>query len=356
MKNSNRKQKTLDQVEIDRGIFFLPTELRSDYTKILHDVTVIDDRAGTSKQCVVIYHQVRELKRLFEKHNLKAGDTVGYAWEKDGLHLSFPKRSIFGFARKVNNIFFLLFALMLIASACGKKQPTMTPQTVEITGDLNGYFEVAQKEIVATEGRWSLWNVELKRTDKPFPWDEGMTMAKFNDTYTDGRAYCKIGFGLETFDKDGNALGKRSATATGLLGPYSSDDILDLMNLQSGETGIIRWDTDPTEDKTKGKLSFRITSAYEIVEGREQNKIVTTNDWDKVLDTYEDYVDRYIACMKKVAAGDMSAMTQYAKLLEKAEELDEQLESASGSMTAKQVSRYTRINNKMLEAAANGLN
>ena len=100
MKNNNRKQKTLDQIEINHGIFFLPQELRSDYTKILHGVTVIDDQAGTSKQCVVIYHQVRELARLFEKHNIKAGDTIGYAWEKDGLHLSFPKKGVLGFLNK----------------------------------------------------------------------------------------------------------------------------------------------------------------------------------------------------------------------------------------------------------------
>jgi hypothetical protein len=36
--------------------------------------------------------------------------------------------------------------------------------------------------------------------------------------------------------------------------------------------------------------------------------------------------------------------------------LGEQLENASGSMTTKQVNRYTRINKKMLEAAANGFN
>lgn len=84
--------------------------------------------------------------------------------------------------------------------------------------------------------------------------------------------------------------------------------------------------------------------------------MTATTDWDKLLDAYENYVDRYIACLKRIASGDMDAMTQYAKLLEKAEELGEQLENASGSMTAKQVSRYTRINKKMLEAAANGFN
>lgn len=258
--------------------------------------------------------------------------------------------------KKVNIIIAvaMLATGIMLRSCENKKQLKMSPQSIEISGDLQGCFEVVDKEIVATEGRWSLWNVELKRTDMPFPWDEGMTVAKLNDTYSDGRAYCKVGFGLETFDKDGNLVDKRSATATGLLGPYSSNDILDLMKLQPGEIGIIRWDTNPYEDKAKDKLTFKITSACEIIEGRGQ--VTATNDWDKVLDAYENYVDRYIACLKRIAGGDMDAMSQYAKLLEKAEELGEQLENASGSMTTKQVNRYTRINKKMLEAAANGFN
>ena len=112
--------------------------------------------------------------------------------------------------------------------------------------------------------------------------------------------------------------------------------------------------TAESQYKAKGKLTFRITSACEIIEGRGQ--VTATNDWDKVLDAYENYVDRYIACLKRIASGDMDAMTQYAKLLEKAEELGEQLENASGSMTTKQVNRYTKINKKLLEAAANGFN
>ena len=53
-------------------------------------------------------------------------------------------------------------------------------------------------------------------------------------------------------------------------------------------------------------------------------------------------------------SGDTKALSEYLSLLEKAEELGEQLENASSSMTAKQVSRYTKINTKMLEAAASG--
>ena len=58
--------------------------------------------------------------------------------------------------------------------------------------------------------------------------------------------------------------------------------------------------------------------------------------------------------MKKMMAGDAQALTEYASLLEKAEELGEQLENASSSMTTAQINRYAQINAKMLDAAANG--
>ena len=39
------------------------------------------------------------------------------------------------------------------------------------------------------------------------------------------------------------------------------------------------------------------------------------NDVDALIASYEKYVNKYIATMKKVKAGDPTAMTEYAKLL-----------------------------------------
>ena len=253
----------------------------------------------------------------------------------------------------ITSVLFVIVAGLSFTACNGNKQRKMSPQSTELSGDLNGYFEVVDKEITAGEDSWSIWNIELKRTDKPFPWDEDVTVANFNDFYSDGRAYCKVGFGLETFDEKGNLVGKRTATACGLLGPYSSQDVLDLMKLRPGETGFIRWDG-MDEKKAKGKkFTFKITSAIEMVAAKQGNAS-TSNNWDKVLDSYEDYVNKYVACMKKAMAGDTKALTEYVGLLEKAEELGEQLEKASSTMTAKQVSRYTKINAKLLDAAASG--
>lgn len=98
MKSSNKK--TLNEIEIKYGMFLLPQELRSEYTKHPHDINVFDERGRMFCQCKIVYHQVRELNRLYDKHKSKAGDTIGYAMEKDGLHLTFPRKLIFGFHSK----------------------------------------------------------------------------------------------------------------------------------------------------------------------------------------------------------------------------------------------------------------
>lgn len=102
----------------------------------------------------------------------------------------------------------------------------------------------------------------------------------------------------------------------------------------------------------KGKITFKVTSAIEMVAPKQSK--ASANNWDKVLDFYEDYVNKYVACMKKVMAGDAQALTEYASLLEKAEELGKQLENASSTMTTAQINQYAQINAKMLDATASG--
>ncbi len=75
-----------------------------------------------------------------------------------------------------------------------------------------------------------------------------------------------------------------------------------------------------------------------------------SSDWDKVLDSYEQYVNKYVATYKKAMAGDMTALTEYAKLAAEAEKLQKKLEKAEGEMTTAQMQRYAKITQKMLDA------
>ncbi len=73
-------------------------------------------------------------------------------------------------------------------------------------------------------------------------------------------------------------------------------------------------------------------------------------DWDKILDEYEKYCDKAVALYKKAQAGDMSAMTEYASLLESAESLQKKLENAGPNLSAAQAARLNKIAAKMSKA------
>lgn len=76
-----------------------------------------------------------------------------------------------------------------------------------------------------------------------------------------------------------------------------------------------------------------------------------SEDWDELLDSYEEYVDEYISYVKKAAQGDMDALTEYPSMLKKAEEFSKKMQGAKGSMSASQWARYNEITMKMAKAA-----
>ena len=76
----------------------------------------------------------------------------------------------------------------------------------------------------------------------------------------------------------------------------------------------------------------------------------SASDWDSILNSYEKYVNEYIAVYKKVQAGDTSTYSKMASLMEKYQKLAEQLENAKDEMTASQLARLQKINAKLAKA------
>lgn len=72
-----------------------------------------------------------------------------------------------------------------------------------------------------------------------------------------------------------------------------------------------------------------------------------SEDWDAILNSYESYIDKYIALYKKAQAGDMSAMSEYASFMEKAMELSEKLSNAKSDMSSAQMSRFVKLQAKL---------
>ena len=76
-----------------------------------------------------------------------------------------------------------------------------------------------------------------------------------------------------------------------------------------------------------------------------------SQDWDALLNSYEEYVNKYISYVKKAAKGDMDALTEYPALMNKAQELGDKMKGAKGNMSASQWERYNKITMKMAKAA-----
>lgn len=109
------------------------------------------------------------------------------------------------------------------------------------------------------------------------------------------------------------------------------------------------------EYKGKSSNTEAIESSYDTTTEDEDIAVssssTSSQDWDAMLDSYEECVDSYISLLKKASNGDMTAMEEYPALMNKAQELSDEMQNAQGSMSASQLARYSRISAKMLKAA-----
>lgn len=114
--------------------------------------------------------------------------------------------------------------------------------------------------------------------------------------------------------------------------PYEAANIV--IENEDGEE--IEWD---------GSSDFSSDAAVSSDSGSE--------DWDALLDSYEEYVDMYISLLKKASAGDLSAVSEYTSYMSKAQEVSQKMADATSKLSPAQLSRFNKINQKMLQAAQN---
>lgn len=104
--------------------------------------------------------------------------------------------------------------------------------------------------------------------------------------------------------------------------------------------------------ESAGRSSDEAVVDTPVVETVEVEEITagSSEDWDSVLDEYDTYCTKLASLAKKAKAGDMTAIADYASALESAQALNEKLESATGTMTAAQAARFSKIAAKMASA------
>lgn len=128
-----------------------------------------------------------------------------------------------------------------------------------------------------------------------------------------------------------------------------------LLKSKAGDVNILKFyyllDAPTALDKIK---SFEVRIDIYLNDDNEDNanddsysSSTSSENWDAVLDSYESYIDQYIALYKKAQAGDMSAMSEYATFMEKAAELSEKLSKAKSDMSSAQMSRFVKLQAKL---------
>ena len=249
-----------------------------------------------------------------------------------------------------------LMAAVIIAislTACGvggkkeedkkKFSAKVKPESTAISGDLSDYLQVVDNEYEVTHEimyNFSIKIKAIKAIGKNFKnKDVHITASLLSDN------------GMPVSDM-------REFT------DYASKDkIMSLLNKGSGEE-IIQFTAMPSGSQEIDASKLKKFSLSSVMKEREAESSSSNDggssvsglgseDYDKVLDNYEDYVDQYIKFLKKANNGDMSAMSEYPGLMEKAKELGDGLEKGKGnnSLSAKQIGRMAKIQTKMMQAA-----
>jgi len=279
------------------------------------------------------------------------------------------KLKIFGIA---------IVAVMFLVSCSSPSEKAVTADGVEISGNANKYLKVVDGDYMFTnDGDDASISVKFELKSSPIGKickDYMYGGLRINATGENGRIFDTGTYG---FKADGNELTK----------------LIDLIN--NGEVGDTKtvsftWNYYGVS-KDKGEPIFKEATSFEVIDDRsiilcsekkekeeeeedekeslssssssnysdnDENKkeryssSSETENWDKVLDSYENYIDQYIKLLKKAEDGDMDAMSEYTEMMEKATDLTEKMENADDEMSTSQMSRFVKLQNKLANAAA----
>lgn len=243
-----------------------------------------------------------------------------------------------------------LLVLMLLFGKCESdipKEKEVTVSNVEMSGYAAPYLKVVDGTYTFTQdGKNPSISVKFELVKKPTEEFFDKAWAKFvlNPIGKNGSIY-DLGFSkFEAKDSEaqklkellsGNVGGTKNVVFT--CGSLISDEVLSSI-FQTAETFEII-DEAFTNEKNSTADGDTLLGGY------------GSNDWDSILDEYEEFVDDYIATLKKAASGDMDAIQESSSLMEKAESLSNRLENAKADLTSAQQSRFLKIQNKMVNAA-----
>lgn len=238
----------------------------------------------------------------------------------------------------------LVVLITTICISCGSKitEVTVKNKSTDINGYLNGYLEVVDGsyKISMVENNLIL-NVKLK------------VVKQLEDS-----ELCEIS--AELLDESDMPL---SGLGTFLASYMNFSDDIDKINdaLKEGTGEItVKLIYSVGEDNSKESEALKIASekakSFSINSKIKDDVTISENNgdknWEKILTDYESYTNQCIKLLKKANSGDVSAMTEYLEVLQKAQDIQESFLEAEDDITTAQMERFIKIQKKLIDATS----
>jgi len=247
---------------------------------------------------------------------------------------------------------------ILLLTSCGEEtipEKTINANNIAISGEGGNYIKVVDGDYT------------LKAIDDKIILAVKFELTKKYDRQNEG----ELGnISLIPLDKSGIAVPNIGLD----LSPATMSDwdkLKDLLKGDVGKTTMISFEWNYFSKKDFQARIMKETENFEItradftestteISSDENSTNVTddaisdigSEDWDKMLDDYDEYVTQYVKLYKKAIKGDNSALAEYPAMMEKASALQESMANAQNDdqLSSKQLIRMTKIQTKMLEA------
>lgn len=257
-----------------------------------------------------------------------------------------------------------LVALSVISCSAPKKtEAEVKLDNTSVRGELGPYLEVVDGTYKVAEGGGILEDFVIMVKVR----SKATTEKQFNEIHGKDKE-SSGGMIVSLLDADGRPI----AELDELRLQYDQKDKLIFLLSNKGEEDYLKFAVDLPFGSAVAKnglpdniSSFEVGSDVSKITATElsvesspstssSSKTYSSADIDAMLDSYEQYTDKYIKFYKKAMKGDAAALSEYPALMEKAEEFSNKLEQADGDLSSAQMARMMEIQQKLMSAMSGG--
>lgn len=266
-------------------------------------------------------------------------------------------------------LYLVVLASILFFASCGGEEEQIPakvkPERLSISGPLGEYLEIVNNEYEIIDDWGGKLSIKVKSIGT-IP-DEFLKDKEFNLTVSILGENGMPVSGIEDFDLSGS-----DDKVISLLEGNSTEEVISFSTLLGGyharehnekakkfsvsstlkdkEESVVIYSNSDNEETFNNEQSDDFSS--DIQENENIASSTSNEDWDAILKSYEEYIDQYIKLIKKAKDGDISAMTEYVEMMEKATDLAEKLKNAGDDLSPSQIAKFTKLQMKLANAAS----